>query len=223
MADALTHVAFDIETTGFTVEDEITVIGYDFPMGSRVFVQSPDETVGSLQQLVREQVDQRVIVSEHPSENELLEAFGDFTKDRFQDGDLLLVAFNGEVWGGGFDLPFFRTRLNQLDVEWPFRDVPYADVLPIIQDRFNTTEQDGDSRSDLAGVYELLCSGQLGEIDPFKESSEAVQAFEDGRYEELVRHNIADIRRTRELSRLTQHYCSKSDYRLKSLTPVIHG
>lgn len=39
MSDALELVAFDIETTGFAVDDEITVIGFGFGIGARVFLQ----------------------------------------------------------------------------------------------------------------------------------------------------------------------------------------
>jgi len=34
----LDQVAFDIETTGFDVDDEVTVVGFALPLGVRVFV-----------------------------------------------------------------------------------------------------------------------------------------------------------------------------------------
>jgi len=37
---ALELVAFDIETTGFEVSDEVTVVGFAVPMGVRAFVQT---------------------------------------------------------------------------------------------------------------------------------------------------------------------------------------
>jgi len=33
-------VAFDIETTGFSVDDAVTVVGFALPMGVRLFVQT---------------------------------------------------------------------------------------------------------------------------------------------------------------------------------------
>ncbi|MGB9961639.1 hypothetical protein ACOZ32_05440 [Halobacterium sp. MBLA0001] len=36
----LEQVAFDIETTGFNVDDEVTTVGFAVPMGVRVFVQT---------------------------------------------------------------------------------------------------------------------------------------------------------------------------------------
>lgn len=40
MAD-LEFVAFDIETTGFDIDHEVTVAGFALPLGCRVFVQAP--------------------------------------------------------------------------------------------------------------------------------------------------------------------------------------
>jgi len=70
-------------------------------------------------------------------------------------------------------------------------------------------------------VYEVLCDGQYSDLDPFADSAEAVTAYEDGRFGDLVVHNVADVLRTRELG-LLERYCSKSDFKLKSLTPTRH-
>lgn len=70
-------------------------------------------------------------------------------------------------------------------------------------------------------VYDTLCSGDVSDRDPFDDSAEAVTAFENGAYADVVRHNVVDVLRTRALGRLAQRYCSKSDFQLKSLTPVV--
>ena len=219
---ALELVAFDIETTGFEVRDEVTVVGFAVPMGVRVFVQTGGRAAPDVEASVRDRVDSHVQVSTHESECVLLEEVGAFAADRLVGSDVLLVAFNGELWRSGFDLPFLRTRLSRTDVEWPFREMPYADLLPVVTNRFNTTGEDGESRSDLDSVYETLCGGQYGDLDPFAESAEAVTAYEDGRFVDLVVHNVADVLRTRELGLLAERYCSKSDFKLKSLTPTCH-
>jgi hypothetical protein len=219
---ALELVAFDIETTGFGVDDVVTVVGFAFPMGVRVFVQTAGRNADGLEARVRDRVDGHVGVSTHTGERELLEAVGEFAIDRFRDSEILLVAYNGETWKAGFDLPFLRTRLARCGVEWPFRDVPYADVMPIVTQRFNIATDDEGSASDLVSVYDTLCTGEYSDLDPFGESAEAVTAFEKARFEVLVMHNVADVLRTRELGRLAQSYCSKSDFKLKSLTPTIH-
>ncbi|NIC00954.1 hypothetical protein [Halobacterium sp. R2-5] len=215
-------VAFDIETTGFTVEDEVTVVGFVVPLGCRVFCQTGGRSAPDLETWVREQVGEHVVVSTHESEAGLLEAVGEFAGERFRDSEVLLVAYNGERWKAGFDLPFLRTRLAATDVVWPFEDVPYADLLPVVTNRFNTTVDADETVGDLVNVYEVLCDGEYSGLDPFEDSQEAVTAYEDGQFEELVLHNVADILRTRSLGRLAERYCSKSDFKLKSLTPTIH-
>jgi len=171
---ALELVAFDIETTGFEVSDEVTVVGFAVPMGVRAFVQTDGRAAPDVEAAVRDRVESHVQVSTHESERVLLEAVGAFAADRLVGNDVLLVAFNGELWRSGFDLPFLRTRLSRVGVEWPFREMPYADLLPVVTNRFNTTGDDGESRSDLAGVYEVLCDGQYSDLDPFADSAEAV-------------------------------------------------
>jgi hypothetical protein len=215
----LEQVAFDIETTGFEVTDEVTVVGFALSMGVQVFVQTGNRPVGDLQGTVQEQVPVHVDVSTHTSEEDLLAAVTGFVKERLSDLDVLLIAYNGERWNGGFDLPFLRTRYAERDLAWPFVDVPYADVLPVVTDRFNTCV-DGDDQQDLEGVYGLLCDGEYADVDPFDESSDAVPAFANGWFEELVQHNVADVLRTRALGRVAERYCSKSEFQVKSLTPT---
>ncbi len=218
----LESVAFDIETTGFEVDDEVTVVGFAVSLGCRVFVQDPrtgesDEVMSVDAGTVEARVDEPVSVSVYASEEALLEAVGQFVADRFVDDDVLLVAFNGEQWRGGFDLPFLRTRLVMTGVSWPFRDVPYADVLPVVRRRFNTTVE-GEEQNDLVGAYGTLIGDGLNTVDPFMDSAEAVEAFADGRMTDLVTHNVADVVRTRALTRLAERYCSKSEFNVKSLT-----
>ena len=217
---SLELVAFDIETTGFGVSDEVTVVGFGVPIGVRVFLQTGSRAAPDVEAMVRDRVESHVQVSTHESGRVLFEAVGGFAAERLVGSDVLLVAFNGELWRSGFDLPFLRTRLSRSDMEWPFREMPYTDLLPVVTNRFNTTDGDGESHSDLAGVYETLCDGRYDGLDPFAESGEAVTAYEDGRFADLVVHNVADVLRTRALGLLAERYCSKSDFKLKSLTPT---
>jgi DNA polymerase III epsilon subunit-like protein len=209
-------VPFDIETTGFDADDVVTVVGFAVPLGVRVFVNTDGRAAPDIDEVGG---DVLVKTSTHTSEHGLLAAVAEFVQGRFRDADVLLVAYNGERWGGGFDLPFLRTRFARLDLPWPFTDVPYADVLPLVTKRFNTTV-DGDEHSDLDTAYDALCDGSHGELDPFAESAEAVTAFENGGFEALVAHNVADVLRTRDLGRLAERYCAKSDFDVKSLTPT---
>ena len=213
-------VAIDIETTGFSVEDEVTVIGLEFALGSRVAYQTGGRPVEEVEAQVEAECEHTVAVEGHDHEEVMLRGISAYIRYRLMNDDVLLVAYNGETWQGGFDLPFLRTRFAIHDIPWPFIDVPYADLLPIVKKLFNTT-RNGESNNDLPTAHDLLCPA-FGDApaDPFEDSGEAVTAFEEGRYEELVRHNVADIVRTRQLGRVAQQYASKSDFSLKSMTPV---
>jgi hypothetical protein len=92
--------------------------------------------------------------------------------------------------------------------------LPYVDVMDVFQKRFNTSEDT------LSGVYEELIGARLNELDPFTDSREAVTVWENGAFEPLLTHNVADIRRTRALMELAERYCSKSDFSMKSLEPI---
>ena len=218
----LEQVAFDLETTGFEVGDEVTVAGFALPMGCRVFLLTGGRDTVGVETKVQDASPVHVQVSTHGSERALLAAMTEFVGERLRGDDVLLVAFNGEVWRGGFDLPFLRSRLAVQDLEWPFGELAYADVMPVIENRFNTMVGD-EEPSDLVGVYDLLCDEGDSDLDPFAESAEAVDAFVAGDFAALVKHNVADILRTKALGRLAERYCSKSEFQVKSLTPTREG
>jgi len=227
----LQQVAFDIETTGFGVDDEVTVVGFAVPLGLRVFVQTDSRPAGDVEATVEAATPDDVLVniSTHSSEQGLLAAVSAFVAERLAGDDMLLVAYNGETWSGGFDVPFLRTRYAQLGLQWPFTDVPYADLMPIVADRFNTTviddgeadaETESVARNDLGHAYAVLCDGEYSDVDPFDDSAQAVTAFDDGRFAELARHNVADVLRTQAVGRVAERYCAKSEFQVKSLTPT---
>ena len=211
----LTTIAFDIETTGFGADAELTVIGFDSAVSSRVFLNTggtaPPTTLADR---VNNTLQTPVQLSLHDSEQELLDELMTFVTSTLTQRDAKLVAYNGERWNGGFDLPFLRTRLCTHGLEWPFGTLPYVDVMDVFENRFNTTEDA------LSGVYGELIGSGLNDLDPFADSGEAVTAWENGKYEPLVIHNVADIRRTRALMHLAERYCSKSDFSMKSLDSV---
>jgi len=216
----LDQVAVDIETTGFDVDDTVTTVGFALPLGVRVFAQTGGRGSDDIEASVKARLAETLVnISTHPDEAALLAAVTEFVAERIQDADVLLIAYNGEVWSGGFDLPFLRTRFARHELAWPFVNVPYADVMPLVTDRFNTTV-DGVEEGGLVTAYEVLCDGSDGDLDPFADSAEAVTAFEDGRFGELVLHNVADVLRTQALGRVAERYCGKAEFNVKSLTPT---
>lgn len=222
MGTRLRHVPFDIETSGFETTARVTVVGFALPLGTRVLLNAAGRDVDAetLEARLAETFETRIELSSHETEAELLEALSDFLAETVAPRDYLLVAYNGERFNGGFDLPFLRTRYALRELEWPFDGVPYADVLPLIRSRFNTSVE-GDDRNDLASAYGALVGGDLSRRDPFEDSSEAVEAFEAGAFEELLAHNVADVLRTAALASLSERYCGKSEFKLKSLTPSV--
>lgn len=211
----LKTVAFDIETTGFSPTDRLTVAGFDAAISSRVFLNT-DGRVSSphLEQRINEELQTPVTLTLHENESALLEAMTSFAEETLAQQEFKLVAYNGDTWNGGFDLPFLRTRLSQHELGWPFAELPYVEVMDVFESRFNTSEDT------LTAVYEELIGGDLSDLDPFTDSAKAVKAWETGGFEPLVLHNIADIQRTRALMELAERYCSKSDFSMKSLDPI---
>jgi hypothetical protein len=76
---------------------------------------------------------------------------------------------------------------------------------------------DTDDTRDLVGVYDLLVGDDS--CDPFEDSRSAIDAFEAGDWLPLLRHNLADIKRTRELAELAGRFVPKSDFKMKNLGP----
>jgi len=209
----LKPVAFDIETSGFDSDSVITVAGLAHQLGEVLIVNTDGRHVDqtALDRAMEAHSGQHLDLAVCASEHDLLEALCEIGADRLDGDRHYLTAFNGETWNGGFDLPFLRTACVSHGVDWPFPEMAYADMVDIV-DRFNT-----DDVRDLVGVYNQLIGGET--CDPFDESSEAVDAFENGDWEALLCHNLADIRRTRSIARLAGEYVPQSDFRMKNLNP----
>lgn len=211
--DNLQPIAFDIETTGLGPESVVTVAGLATDVGAWLALNTAGREADAdrLAAAVDHESDANVRVAVFPDECSLLAGVGDVA-GRTVDGDRHYVtAFNGETWNGGFDLQFLRSACVRRDVPWPFPDVAYADAMDMIR-RFHTGEVD-----DLVGVYEALVGGD--HHDPFDGSASAVTAHENGEWTPLLAHNLADVRRTRELAVLAGRYVPKSDFRMKNLRP----
>lgn len=164
-----------------------------------------------LETAVKHESGTNVRISTHPDEGSLLTALEDFAHERIDGDRHYLTAYHGETWTGGFDLPLLRRACVRRDVDLPFPDVAYVDVMTVCE-RFNTGEV-----NDLVGVYDELVGGD--HCDPFDESESAVAAHETGEWEQLLLHNLADIEWTREFAVLAGRYVAKSDFKMKSLTP----
>jgi uncharacterized protein YprB with RNaseH-like and TPR domain len=209
----LDPIAFDIETSGLDNNAEITVAGFAHNLGESLILNTAGQTadrkalVTTLDQASAGTVQLKLA----DDERALLEAVKTFATHQLDGDRHYLTAFNGETWNGGFDLPFCRTRFLQHGMDWPFGDVAYADMMQIV-DRFDTNDQ-----RDLVGVYDVLVGEET--CDPFENSAAAVDAFEAADWLPLLKHNLADIQRTRELADLAGRFVPKSDFSMKNLAP----
>lgn len=209
----LSPVAFDIETDGFDPGSVITVAGLAHQLSVVMVLNTRGRSADQdrLEGVLAEHCSASVTLDVCNCEGALLERLRAVSHDRLDEETHYLTAYHGETWNGGFDMPFLRTACVTNDVQWPFPDIAYADMLDVV-DRFNTGDESG-----LVDVYDQLVSQET--CDPFADSGEAVTAFRDGDWEALLLHNLADIQRTRELAALAGRYVPKSDFRMKNLSP----
>lgn len=69
---------------------------------------------------------------------------------------------------------------------------------------------------DQVGVYQAL-TDKVHTYDPWTDSANAVTAFHDGDFAELILHNLADVVKTKELTDMAIAAVSQDDLSLKSL------
>lgn len=209
----LDPLAFDIETSGLDPGAIITVAGIAAEPGAWLVLNTTGRNADreQLSATVEYQSGIAVDVTVVPDEETLLRALGTVGDERIDGDRHYLTAFNGETWSGGYDLPFLRRACIRRSVAWPFPDMPFVDVMSMIE-RIETGET-----NDLEGVYADLVGGD--HCDPFTDSGSAVDAHEQGDWVNLLLHNLADIQRTLELAVLTGQYVPKSDFQMKNLAP----
>lgn len=210
---SLEPVAFDIETSGLGGDAVITVAGFAHSLGAFQVLNTDGQDVNRerLSSSYNHACDGTLQLRTVHDERALLQTVSTFVADRLDGDRHYLTAYNGETWNGGFDLPFCRTRYHHHGIRWPFDDIAYADMMAVT-DRFDT-----DDNRDLVGVYDELIGDDT--CDPFDDSGKAVTAFDDANWEPLLRHNLADIQRTRELAVLAGQFVPQSDFKMKNLAP----
>lgn len=234
------HVAWDIETTGFGWDDEISVSGFWFPAGHATLLLNgtPDTTDASRFEQCLEKISGggSVDVRVSSSEAELLAEMQTVVFERFDAEYNRLVAFNADSWQGGFDLPFLRTRCFAHDLPWMFDGLQFADLWEPIKKRLNTTITGCGTSTEansLTGSHKLLFNNsnstdfsdspdeyqpyRVTPYDPFKDSGSAVYCYQKGEHLPVLKHNLADIHRTWELGELVRQYVPSKDITTKKL------
>lgn len=154
----LSPLASDIETSGLGPGSVITVAGIATEMGSWLALNTTgrEADASRLTTAVEHESGLNVRLAVYHDESDLMEGLAAFAADRIDGDRHYLIAYNGERWRGGFDLPFLRSACVRQDVEWPFPDIAYADTMDMVEG-FDT----GDV-NDLVGVYEVLIDALVG-------------------------------------------------------------
>lgn len=234
------HVAWDIETTGFGWSEEITVSGFWFPDGhASLIVNAGSHKVDgqTIENRLRDVSRSSVTVTVANDESALLHEMRVIVFEQFDRDYNRLVAYNAESWKGGFDLPFVRTRCIRQGVDWMFDGILFADLWEPVKKRLNTTHTaygTSLSSNSLAGAYDLLFSENeclscvLDEVeghawysespyDPFDDSESAAANYREGNVLPVCLHNLADVHRTWELSELLRRFVPSKDISEKKL------
>jgi len=230
--EPLEPIAFDLETEGLLMNNEITVAGLRFPLGALVLLNTNGRTVSEeLGKRIQERSGlDTVQVQVCDSERDLLKRLRKEAGKRIRggreanSGTGMLVAYNGETWRGGFDLSFLRTRCGFNDVCWPFDDIPYSDLMPIVQKRINTTVDGGTAPQRLVTCAGLTThSSTATTVTRTKTQMKPFLRPTTVSGESLVLHNVADLNRTQQLADWMQRYVPASDFKLKNLGPPRGG
>lgn len=236
------NVAWDIETTGFAWDDEITVSGFWFPGGHADLILNTNavqaDTDHYEQRLTEVSGGVPVTVTTTGDETELLNEIGRLLFEKFDREYNRLIAFNAESWKGGFDLPFTRTRCFENGVDWVFSGVKFADLWDALKKRINTTHTaygGSTSINSLTGAHRILFSQSEVpesvlpkgtetyrlyrdcEYDPFDNSGNAVSKYSENDFLPILQHNLADVHRTWELGELVREFVSSKDITTKNL------
>lgn len=160
------HVAWDLETTGFKWDAKITVSGFWFPADSghaELIVNTDDTSIETDHYETQlEQISSATVtITAATDEAALLETVRRMVFNRFDRDYCRLVAFHGDSWKGGFDLPFLRTRRVAHGIDWVFDNIAYCDIWEPVKKRLNTTAEywgKHDDVNSLEGAHGILLS-----------------------------------------------------------------
>lgn len=237
------HVAWDLETTGFNYDAQITTSGFWF-LGENGFAVLVLNTNGAATEADRFEAQLEnvsgatVTVRPAADETELLETMRRVLFERFDRDYNRLTAFHADSWKGGFDLPFIRTRCLARGVDWVFDGIEFCDLWEPITKRVNTNVRYHDKTDDvnsLTGAHDILFEREEAVVmlttdetaehpwyhdrryDPFTDSGSAAVNYDRGEVLSVMQHNLADIHRTWELGELVRRVVPSKDITTKKL------
>lgn len=140
-----TFVPFDIETTGFFDTDIITTLTLAHNGTYAAWLNTDGRDVpDDLDDRVQAKSGQDVEIRLCDDDGELLSAVRRYICSHLDREDTIFVAYNGELWKGGFDIRFIRSVCLRTGEPFPFTGYAYTDLMPLFnsKDRFNVTHPD---------------------------------------------------------------------------------
>lgn len=260
--------AFDIETTGLTANDKVTVLGFATADEYEIHMNMDDGRMKSIEDSFDwSDGEAEIVFHEHDSERTLLSELSQVVARRdLKVEEQMVVGYSSS----NFDFPFLRTRCVQHGIPWAFSGVNHLDLRNAYKYDWNTTVMDvggfnktplkefgnaigapiksgmyknelheaieehgytveqlkqfadaqgkeipTSSAGDMDGVYDLLVGEDVP--DPFESSKEAVTAWSDGEIDPIVRHNLADLKKTFGLVSVVHDYVPQQSLRVDKL------
>lgn len=169
-------IAIDIETTGLTADDKVTVLGFAHEGGYDVYYNTENGKLNEAE-FTWATANKPVQLHACRDEERLLQKMPDFVDDHdLQMEDAMLVGYNAD----GFDFPMLRTRSLKHELGWAFAGINYLDLMWTFKNRWNTTAMDvsGFNKAPLRKFGNKIGAPVTG--DHYK--SELVEVVEDYGY-----------------------------------------
>lgn len=221
-----TNVAIDIETSGFQADGTVTVFGMLVESNGERHAHVVLNTGGrsadadGIRSVVEDASHNQLNLITVMDEVSLLDEVRSLLFEHFDKEYNRIVAYNGQTWRGGFDIPFLRSRYNSHGIEWALHGCDYVDLYPIVSKRFHTALPDGngdlEDHNDLVRAHRFLCEPDH-EFDPYESSEQAVTDHYNKEFTPLVQHNVSDIFRTLDLAKVAEQYASPKQMRAERL------
>ena len=169
-------ISIDIESTGLTADDKLTVIGFAHETGYEILYNTEVSRLDE-SSFDWESSDKDVSLNACRNERRLLTKIDSVIDDHnLQMESQILTGFNAD----GFDFPLLRTRCLEHELGWAFGGINYLDLMWVFKKRWNTTAMDvsGFNKTPLRNFGKKI--GAPVTTDHYK--AELVEVVEDHGY-----------------------------------------
>lgn len=161
----LEFIPFDIESTGFEDDAIITTFTLLSDDTYTVWVNTDGRDANpDLEDTVKAEANMDISLRIVQDEGNLLRDIRRFIMGRINKERAIFVAYNGEVWNGGYDIRAIRSRCLANGAPFLFSGYAYTDLMPVFgkHDRFNVTHKIPDP--DLGDIFTTGPLKQFGDF-----------------------------------------------------------